>query len=189
MSRCKKLTAIDYPNYLESEQLSPIKHELIDGELFAMTGGSVRHDLIKNNFIAELSQHLKQSPCLVLGSDANLKVRSRRSENGYYPDVMICCDPTDYHELYREKPMIIVEVVSNSSRLTDKTLKKADYFTLPSLQEYVVVEQERKEITIYRRLDDGWEEEICTQGDAVRLTSIAFTCAIEELYLKVEPAS
>jgi Uma2 family endonuclease len=117
-----------------------------------------------------------------------LKIRSRNHENGYYPDVMVCCDPTDNHELYREKPIVVVEVVSDSSRITDKTLKKADYFTLPSLREYVVVEQERMEVTIYRRLDDGWEEEICTQGDTVRLTPIGFTCAIEELYLKVEPA-
>jgi len=115
-----------------------------------MTGGSVRHDQIKNNLIRELGQHLKQSPCLVLGSDANLKVHSRNHENGYYPDVMVCCDPTDNQALYREKPIVIVEVVSDSSRITDKTLKKADYFTLPSLREYVVVEQERMEVTIYR---------------------------------------
>jgi Uma2 family endonuclease len=60
MSRCRKLTAIDYPTYLESEQANPIKHELIDGELFAMTGGSVRHDLIKNNLIRAGSGERRQ---------------------------------------------------------------------------------------------------------------------------------
>lgn len=184
MSQSRKVQVIDYPSYIQSEQTSAIKHELINGELFAMTGGSIRHDIIKNNLISALNQHLRQSPCLVLGSDANLRVESIRHENGYYPDVMVCCEPSDNQAYYRQKPTLVAEVLSDTSRITDKSLKKADYFSISSLQEYLLIEQDQLEVMIYRRLKSGWEEEICHKGDLICLNSIDFSCGIEYLYLK-----
>lgn len=184
MSHSRKVQIIDYPSYIQAEQTSPIKHELINGELFAMTGGSIRHDIIKNNLISILNQHLRQSPCLVLGGDANLRVESFRNENGYYPDAMVCCDQADNQDYYRRKPVLVAEVLSESSRITDKTLKKADYFSISSLREYALIEQDRMEIIIYRRLEASWEEETCREGDLIRFGSVDFSCAIEDLYLK-----
>lgn len=124
MSLRRRLELIDYARYLELERASPLKHELIHGELFTMTGGTVRYDLIKNNAIGELHAHLKDSPCLVLGSDTNLRVAHKHMHNGYYPDVMVCYDPADNHADYRERPFLIIEVLSNTTKAADRIFKK-----------------------------------------------------------------
>ncbi|MGH8477351.1 MAG: Uma2 family endonuclease [Methylococcales bacterium] len=185
MSLHRRIESIDYAPYLESERRSPIKHELIHGELFAMTGGTVRHDLIKNNAIGELCAHLKNSPCLVLGSDTNLRVARQQGYNGYYPDVLVCCDPSDNHADYRERPLVIIEVLFNTTKTTDKTLKKSDYFRISTLSEYLLIDQDTVEVTIFRRMQDAWEEETSRAKEMVRLVSIGFECRIEDFYAKV----
>jgi len=105
----------------------------------------------------------------------------------YYPDVMVVCDPSDEERYYKTKPRIIVEVVSESTRGTDTREKLITFIQLPSLEEYVLVEQDRMEITVHRRSKE-WLPEILTGAEAVlELTAIGFSLPLRAVYEGVLP--
>jgi Uma2 family endonuclease len=106
----------------------------------------------------------------------------------YYPDVMVCCDPTDNARYYRERPRFILEVLSEETRRTDEREKTLAYFHTPSLEAYVIVEQERLAVTVFRR-DRGqwWKTETLTEpGSLVRLDSLGFEMSLERIYRRTK---
>jgi len=151
---------ISEEEYLSGELLSETKHEYIDGQIYAMAGASKNHERIAGNVLTELKNHLKQkkSSCDVFSSD--IKVRTVDNKTAYfYPDVMVSCDADDNEsEYYVNTPVIIVEVLSKSTRKNDLSIKKFYYFNTPELQEYVVIEQDFCEVEVFRKTD-GWKLE------------------------------
>lgn len=171
-------------DYLAGEQDGQIRHELIDGQAYAMTGASDYHNKLSGNFFAELRNALKRgnSPCSIYINDMKVKVK----HDFYYPDVMVACNREDnISNYYKTQPVLIVEVLSPSTRRFDKTHKRQMYQTLESLQEFVLIDQERAEIEVFTR-QSGWQAEYFYPGDSIYFQSIDVVVAVEDIYYQVD---
>ncbi len=167
-------------DYLEGERISTIRHEYIDGDVYAMAGASKNHNRIAANVLRKLGEHLENTPCEPFSSDMKVKV----GKNYFYPDVIVVCDDKTEAEYYTESPIIIVEVLSRSTRQTDQSLKRLAYQNLPSLQEYVLIEQDFVDVEICRR-DRYWQSEHYYLGDEVYFAAIDLRLPVEVLYARV----
>jgi Uma2 family endonuclease len=167
--------------YLAGEQLSEVKHEYIDGEVYAMAGASDDHWTIVANAAGILKPHLKGTGCRQLG---DVKAQVFRRSRFYYPDLMVTCDDRDREDRYVKRYYkLIVEVLSESTEGFDRGEKFEDYRRSDSLEEYVLVSQHRMNVEIYRRnAARRWELEAYGGGDRVELVSVGLGFAIEELY-------
>ncbi|MBA2410539.1 MAG: Uma2 family endonuclease [Gammaproteobacteria bacterium] len=178
MSTLEKIVLITPQEYLEGEQYSDVRHEYVAGHVYAMVGASRAHNLIAGNFHATLHPHLRGKPCRVFISDMKVHL----ADAFYYPDVMVACDSADRHDYYCERPQLIVEVISPSTEARDALEKRVAYQSLESLHEYLLVAQDKMEVRIYRRANEDWELETCTENDHVRLTSVGLEIPIEQVY-------
>jgi Uma2 family endonuclease len=172
--------------YLQIEERSPIKHEYVDGQLYAMVGTSQDHNRIAINLILALSRYLDDSSCRVFISD--VKVRLEERNRFFYPDVAVSCDDRDRETpLYLRFPSLIVEVLSDSTEAYDRGDKFQDYQTLESLQEYVLISSKRQLVECFRRSDEGlWIPQSYTQEQQTyQIVSIGFSSTLQELYRNV----
>lgn len=173
--------------YLKAEQASEVRHEYIGGDLYAMAGASEEHNIISLNIAAAIRAHLRGKPCKVFIHDMKARVYAQLTLY-YYPDVMVVCDPGDDDRFFKSKPRIIVEVVSESTRGTDEREKLLTFIQLPSLEEYVLVEQDRMKVTIHRRAAE-WVPEFLEGPEALlKLHSIGFEMPLSAVYEDVPPA-
>lgn len=118
-------------------------------------------------------------------ADMKLRVRLGADDHVYYPDVLVTCDPDDDHELYKERPDTIIEVLSNSTEATDRREKLNAYTQIPSLNNYLLIAQKVMEVTLFQR-ETGWKAEVFTQADdQVTLKSLKLTLSLEKLYRRV----
>ena len=169
--------------YLQIEAQSPIKHEYIDGQIYAMAGASDPHVTIAGNLFALLRSHVRGSGCRVYISD--MKARIETLNRFYYPDVLVTCDPRDLEtSTYKQFPTLIVEVLSDSTEAFDRGDKFVDYQTLESLREYVLINTKRQRVECFRRNDEGlWVLQFYTpQQTSFRLDSIEFEGTLDALY-------
>ena len=169
--------------YLQLEAQSPIKHEYIDGQIYAMAGASDPHVTIAGNLFALLRSHVRGSGCRVYISD--MKARIETLNRFYYPDVLVTCDPRDLETpTYKRFPTLIVEVLSDSTEAFDRGDKFADYQTLESLREYVLINTKRQRLECFRRNDEGlWVLQFYTpEQTSFRLDSIDFEGTLDALY-------
>lgn len=167
--------------YLSGEMLAETKHEYIDGEVFAMAGASRNHQRLVGNLHAALNRYLANHRCEPFAND--LKVKAERCF--FYPDLVVVCDDANGDEYYTDKPTLIVEVLSKTTRRMDKTTKLAAYKTLPSLLEYVLIEQDHVEVELFRR-SQNWFAEHYFLGDSFNLESIDLTVNVTDLYHRVD---
>ncbi len=172
---------ISVEEYLAGELLSEIKHEYYDGEVVAMSGVSKNHDRIKMNLSRIFGNHLQGKPCEPFSSDVKVKI----GQYLFYPDAMVVCEDTSTHEYYAETPVLVVEVLSKSTRRRDETIKRRLYQTIPSLQEYVLIEQDIVDVEVCRR-SEGWVSNHFFMGDEVRFESVDLIVSVTELYDRVE---
>ncbi len=180
MSASAKNITISVDEYLLGELNAEEKHELIDGDVYAMAGASGNHERISLNISRKFGNHLEGLPCEPFGSDMKVKVGS----NFFYPDVIVDCNFDESQPYYTESPVIIVEVLSKSTRRTDETTKRTAYINIPSLQEYVLIEQDFVDIEVVRK-SEGWQSSHYFLGDEVTFESIDLTLLVEEIYLRV----
>lgn len=178
-------TQISEAEYLALEAQSPLKHEYVAGGIYAMTGASLRHNVIALNIAALLRAHLRGSPCRTFMSDAKLRVNKLNSY--YYPDVMVTCDPRHQNitpgDTVIEAPRLVVEILSNSTEATDRREKLLAYRSLPSMLEYVLVSQEVASVEIHRRQGDiGWQIITLSPGDPVELNSVELVSDFAAIY-------
>jgi Uma2 family endonuclease len=152
MGHVKLKTKITVEDYLEGEKITRIKHEYISGEVYAMAGASDRHYGICANIFTKLDAHLENSECEAFMAEMKLKVNE---EIFYYPDVFVSCDETPKSAYFREEPILIVEVVSPSTRQTDRREKLCFYQHMPSVQEHVIIEQDKVSVELHRRQPDA----------------------------------
>ena len=169
-------------DYLEAEKISDVKHEYFDGEIFAMSGAKANHQRITMNVGGEFRNHLKGTPCEAFSSD--MKVRADKGNKYFYPDVVVSCNQ-DGESDFTESPRLIVEVLSSSTRKFDKDLKRKIYQTIPTLEEYVLIEQDHVEIEISRKSAD-WHSSYYFIDDDVTFASIGLTLPVLEIYSRVE---
>jgi len=167
-------------DYLAGELEREIKHEYINGYIYAMAGTSKNHQRIVMNISAKLSNFLIDKPCEPFASDIKVKVGSKF----FYPDVMVVCDDNN-QDYYTESPIIIVEVLSKSTRKTDETIKKIAYQGIPTLQEYVLIEQDFVDVEVCRRRE-SWVSSHYFLGDSVVFESVGLSMAVEDIYARVD---
>lgn len=174
-----KLTPEEYFAW-EERQLE--RHEYMDGEVYAMSGGTINHGDIAGNFLTVLKTHMRGRGCKTLNSDCRVKVLEM--DKYVYPDISVTCDDRDKTTTqYITYPCLIVEVLSSSTEAYDRGNKFRMYRRNPSLQEYVLVSADTIEIELFRRTDtDDWRIINYQAGDTVELKSISLTCQIEQIY-------
>lgn len=183
MSAQLQLHGLSVADYLAFEERSEIKHEYINGEIYAMAGASARHNQIAGNLFARLLIHLRGSPCQVFFADVKLHLKELGVEIFYYPDLMVCCDPNDREPYYRTRPCLIVEVLSSGTARIDQREKLFAYARLDSLQAYLLLEQDRIGATLHWREGGDWRwAEFSDSRAELALPCADLTVSLAELY-------
>jgi Uma2 family endonuclease len=170
--------------YLEMERQSPIRHEFIDGYVYAMAGGTQRHDRIVRTITRLLEDHLEDNPCQVFSM--NMKVRLANDKDYVYADATVTCDPRDVaNDLsdHISDPLLVVEVLSDSTEKHDQGTKFDLYRDRDTLIEYMLIETEHVGVEVRTRDADGvWSATTYGPGQAVYLASVDMDILVQELY-------
>ena len=171
-------------DYLAGEELPGLRHEYVQGEIFAMTGASKTHGTIIGNVLARIRNHLRGTPCRIWAAD--MKVHIASAGCYYYPDLVASCSPNDLAPdapaHYLQAPNLVVEVLSRSTEKLDRREKWMNYRQLPSLEEYVLIDQERQWVEIFRRGEGVWLHDIAGPGQSAHLQSIDLHLRVDEIY-------
>lgn len=171
--------------YLDLEEVSTFNHEYIAGQVFAMSTPTLRHDLICGNLCFEIGTHLRGKPCKVFSRATKLSFRHAEREIVYCPDIMVACGPLDLEGRYVSEPRLVIEVVSPSTERIDRREKALLYPTIPAIEEYFIVAQRCREVTVMRR-DDHWIRHVWSEPDAqIEIRSLGLTLPIESFYADV----
>lgn len=169
--------------YLALEEQSEIRHEFFEGELFAMAGADVSHNLLASNFLVSFKQALRGRPCKVLMEGVQLAVEEGRHYT--YPDVMITCDSLDLQAKRIVKaPVLLVEVLSPSTAEYDRGRKFKQYQKLPSLKHYLLVSQTSWLVEWYRREENGiWSiTPLVEATDTLLIPDLNINLTVAEIY-------
>jgi Uma2 family endonuclease len=173
-------------DYFALEEKSPLRHEYVAGEIFAMSGATVRHNLISANIAGELRSHLRGGPCKAFINDVKVRIKVADSEVIYYPDVMVACGELSQDENHVWHPTLVIEVLSPSTEMIDRREKALNYRQIPGLEEYVLVGQRVRHVTIFRRRE-GWRpEHMRWMESAVDLRSIQLSLPMAQIYEGVQ---
>jgi Uma2 family endonuclease len=171
-----------YAEYLELDEVSNVKLEYLEGEIFAMAGGTPEHAALAMNLGIALAA-VRERGCLVFSSD--LRIRVLATGLAAYPDVTVVCgelvaDPDSRTTIVN--PAIIVEVLSDGTQDYDRGEKAEHYRQIPSLHGYVLVSHRRRQIEVWRRSDAGWSQAEYGPGEVVELAAIAVDFAVDDVY-------
>jgi len=174
--------------YLEFERASDIKHEYYGGEIRAMSGGTHEHIVITLNTGASLLAQLRGRPCFTYTSE--MKVRIEAKNSFFYPDIAVACGDLQFVDNWRDmirNPMLVIEVLSPSTESEDRGEKFQHYRELGSLQEYVLIAQDKPYIERFLRQEGGvWQFSDAQGLDAVmELSSIGCTLKLADVYERV----
>ncbi|MBF0351398.1 MAG: Uma2 family endonuclease [SAR324 cluster bacterium] len=174
--------------YQKFEERSAVRHEYHDGELFAMAGETANHSRICVNISTMLNVFLHESPCLVHDSNMKLHIKTRSFEKILYPDVSVTCHVNDQNNrTFMEQPKVIVEVLSKSTALYDRTDKFQFYKHVHSLENYILVDQYQRLLEVFQKVPDQLNSWLLTTWDSneFQLPAIQFTGRIADIYHKV----
>jgi Uma2 family endonuclease len=172
--------------YLALERTASLKHEYHHGHIVAMPGGTHNHNAIKDNLVIEIGSRLKGGPCRSYSSDQRIQV----SPTHYvYPDIVIVCDGATFAEIDRNSitnPRIIIEVLSDSTELSDRLKKFQQYAAIPGFTEYILVSQHEPVIERLFLVDDSWRFRVYSQLDAtLEFTSVPIAIPLVDIYRDV----
>ena len=182
MEAVARVLSMSVDEYLAFEESGEVRHEYIGGEIHAMAGESEAHNTIVGNIFSALRPKLRGGLCRAYVEDFKVRLEIAREEIFYYPDVVVSCHPTGTERFFLRLPTLIVEVLSPSTENVDRREKKMNYQQTPTLEEYVIVAQERREVTVFRRAD-GWRPEVISAPESVvEFRSIKQTMTVAEIY-------
>lgn len=154
--------------YLKFEGRSAQRHEYVRGQIFAMTGSTVAHNTICRNLLIAIQSLLEGSPCQAFFID--VKVRVEAANSFYYPDILVTCEPVNSKVVFTSAPRLIVEVLSPSTKQTDRREKLVAYKELESLRQYVLVHQDRMRIEVHNRVSNGrWDSITLGRSDELSI--------------------
>ena len=174
----------NFASYLTEDQQSQQRLELIDSVIIAMAGATENQNLISHNISNILGNHLYDSECRVMSSDMKTKINDK---NCYYPDVGVYCEKDDNNPVIKESPLLVVEVLSESTKSIDLTIKRQNYFIIPTLMEYLILYQDQMRAILFSRAKktNQWLNTILTDKDTLTLNSVDLTISLHQLYHKV----
>lgn len=184
MGYAKLKAKISIEEYLSGEEVSPTRHEFLDGEVYAMAGASQNHNRIAINLSNALSRHLESSTCEPYAEGMKVKTSE---DVFYYPDVLVTCEGNFKNPYYSEAPILIIEVTSPSTAQIDRREKLRAYQQMPSVLEYVLVDQDKIAVEIHRRQPDArWITYFFNHNDEeFTLESVDLNMLLTEVYRRV----
>lgn len=183
MSAAPKWDIVSVEEYLAGELASPVKHEYLGGVLYAMAGARNAHNLIASNTLVAVGVRLRGTPCQPYNSDTKIRLRVGTQTRFYYPDLSIVCAPNPPEDSFQDEPAVLFEVLSHRTRRIDEGEKKDAYLTIPSLNVYVLIEQETPAAMVWRRAGAGFVREVYTGLDAVvPLPEVGIDLPLSEVY-------
>jgi Uma2 family endonuclease len=165
--------------FLEWEERQPMRYEFDGTGPVAMTGGTRAHARIQRNLAFALTGRLRGKPREFLGSDLKIKTSE---DHIRYPDGFVACTAGDNASTIVSDPVVIFEVLSPSAAANDRIVKAREYQAIPSVQRYVMIEQDRLGATVYARTGDTWTLEILVEGSIIDLPEIGVDLPLAELY-------
>jgi len=170
--------------YLAFEETAFARHEYVGGSLYALAGASARHNEIVTNLVAALRPALRGATCKLYANDMKLRLSD---EVVYYPDLMVVCDPEDRGRYVRNRPCLVVEVLSPSTEATDRREKLFWYRQLRSLQAYVLVSQDERHVERhFRNLHGQWENAELSDVGRVPFPCPEIELTLDDIYEGVE---
>jgi len=187
MIAAKKIDLISIEDYLAGELDSDVRHEYLGGYVYAMAGAPNVHNTIASAFLGSLYAQLRGKPCQTFNSDTKVRVHFPTHTRFYYPDGMVVCKPNPSSDTFQEHPVVIAEVVSDSTRRTDEGEKRDAYLNIHTLAIYVLIETDKPRVVVHRRTDNGFVTELHEGASAViRLDAINAELPLAELYERVD---
>lgn len=184
MNAQPQLAYISEEEYRDGEELSTVKHEWLDGQVYAMAGGTLNHALICTNTTTAAQNVLRGKPCRACGSELRIKAESNGQET--YPDAVIFCPPSRFvgkGDSTLLTPKVIFEVLSDSTQTYDRTGKFNLYKTIEAFEEYVLIEQERVWVDhFFRRGEDWIHRSFIQRSDVLHLESVGIALSLDEIY-------
>lgn len=187
MSSAQRPEYFSVEEYLIVEEQALIKSEYIDGWVRAMSGTTLRHNSIKLNCLIQLGTQLRGNPCRPFDSDTKVRIDSVSRKRFYYPDVQVVCQSNEPTSVFQDNPVLVIEVLSPSTRRYDLDEKLTAYLTIPSLQCYVVLEQHQPIAIVMRRSNGGFLRELIEGIDGtVELPFLNCSLAMRDIYEGVE---
>ncbi|WP_372398037.1 Uma2 family endonuclease [Azospirillum sp. HJ39] len=179
MGNAKRKPWISPQDYLAAERSAEVRHEYVDGEIFAMVGADRRHATIVGNLLVALRQAARARGCQAYAND--VKVRVEAANAFYYPDLVATCSQADDDPYVVKDPVLVVEVLSDSTESIDRREKRTNYQKVPSLREIVLVSQTERLVEVYRRDGTDWPADMVRDGP-VMLASLDLTVPLEAVY-------
>jgi Uma2 family endonuclease len=171
--------------YLEFEESSPMRHEYVNGAVYAMSGATLAHNRIVSRLHVALQRRLRGRPCEVFIQDLKLKLTPDPDKFFYYPDVMVSCDRAGWYEKYITNPRLVIEVLSSSTKHIDRREKALNYHRIDTIDEYVIVAQHGYQVTAQRRADN-WVPQVMSGPDAIaEFRSVGVSVPLVEIYANV----
>lgn len=176
---------ISFREYLAGEQTSEVKHEFVNGEVYAMTGASYRHNRVSGTLYGLLFSHLQTKGCTPLFSDQ--MVSNKENSFAYYPDILVFCGQPEFYDRDERallNPQVIIEVLSPSTESNDMGYKAFHYREIESLQDYLIVWQDIPRAEHFYRKENGEWGVVSYRGidAALQIRSINFSLALKDLY-------
>ena len=183
MSTAPRINLVSVEDYLAGELVSPVKHEYLDGVVYAMSGGRNVHHQIASNTLIAVGSRLRGRPCRAFNSDIKIRIRLPNRVRFYYPDASVICRPNPPTDSFQDEPTVLFEVLSRSTRRIDQGEKRDAYLTIPSLSVYVLLEQETPTAVVYRRTDQGFvREDYQGTGAVLPLPEVGTELPLADVY-------
>ena len=187
MSSAEKPIYHSVEEYLAIEEQAQSKSEYVDGWIRAMTGATNRHNYVKVNCLVHLANQLRGQPCRPFDSDTKVRIDRDGIRRFYYPDVQVVCQSNDPLSVFQDHPVLIIEVLSPSTRRYDLDEKMAAYLNIPSLECYIALEQHQPIAIVMRRSAGGFLRQT-VQGIEATIDLPFLGCALpmQEIYNGIE---
>ena len=183
MSIAQRHAYLTPEDFLRDEDCAFHKHEYLNGVVYAMAGGTIRHARIAGNIFSALSQKLRGKRCQPFNSDLLTRVQNGNDLRFYYPDVSVVCESNALDAHFQDRPVVIFEVLSESTARLDRGEKRAAYLTIPSLRVLALVDTEIMAVTLWRRTGESWTQEYAaTPEQVLALPEIECELPLVEIY-------
>ena len=185
MQQSMKIFPISVDEYLEAEQDAEVRHEYVNGYIHAMVGSSRRHNLLAVTLARLLGNHLQGTGCHVFVSDMKVRAGNKTDNIFFYPDVMVSCNRHQQDRYVEAEPMLIIEVLSPGTEQFDRLAKLEAYTQISTLEEYLLVDQNKMKIDMYRCSGEQWLLSRYGESDVLELSSIGCAFAVSTIYQDV----
>ena len=168
--------------YLEFEKTSEVRHEFVDGKLFAMAGETLVHDDIVLNIVEILRPQARAKSCKLHATNIQTQVKGTRYR---YPDIVVTCE-TIHNPRLIEAPCFILEVLSDTTSDVDHGAKLEEYRRISSLQRYAIVSQKIRQVIVYKRMGQTWDFDVLLENGEFDIPCLATTLSLEQIYVNLE---